>query len=267
MSSVTPSRGHVADPARLLAHTLDRAWRGLRQTGPVAVACSGDTTHRLAIVGDGYEAADHDEQAEAVLRAVGGTEPVCTRLVRAVATATPADLWAALRTGEPVLAALPPAHLRVLLARALHREFEDAATAVRDSVAQLGLALLGDPPPATDSLLVKFQMTRELPHWDPGPGPWSDQELVLLHRCTRWTPGDERPHLAHLPRNPIARHAVAVYAAWLLDRTPRVLTDADLRAELSATHRNTKALTALLLEERTVERRRDGTYRVRANPR
>jgi hypothetical protein len=260
---------HVARPAALLAQTLRARLRDLAAQ-PVEVACDGAASDRHRLLLDArtatYEALDHDEAAEAVLRAVGGTEPRCTRIVAATAQATSGDLWAALRfagvTADDPLASLPDEHLRALLARALEEDFAGASTVVRDSVAKLGLALLGDPPPATDDLLVKFQMTRELPHWDPGPGPWSDQELVLLNRCMRAAPGDARPHLAHVPRNPVARHAVATYVAALLDPA-RALTDDDLRRALSTTHRNVKALTALLVEERLLERR-DGRYRLRS---
>ena len=251
---------HVARPAALLEQTLRTRLRALAGR-PVEVACTG-TTHRLAFDGRAYAAVDHDEQAEAVLRAVGGDEPACTQLVRLAPPATAAELWTALSggAGDLPLTALPATHLRVLLAQALQREFAEAGEAVRDSVGQLGLALLGDPPPAIDTLAAKFQITRELPHWDPGPGPWTDRELVLLHRCSRTTPGDDRPHLELLPRDPVARRAVATYAASLLDPA-RVHREADLRAALSHTFRNVKALTALLVKEGALVER-DGGYRV-----
>ena len=270
MSAPGPRR-HVASPAKLLAHTLG----GRRQelaSAAVEVPCGG-TTHRLAFDGHRYFADAHDEQAEAVLQAVGGVAPLCIRLVTAVGSATPPQLWSALAArqasssspDDDPLVALPESHLRVALARALHEEFLDAATPVRDAVAQLGLALLARDGARTELLAVKFQMTREFPHWDPGAGPWSDKELVLLARCMRSAAGEPRPHLELLPADPLARHAVAKYVVALLD-PERTHSWPDLRVALSPTFRNVRALTNLLVAEGLLEHD-DGRYRVRTRDR
>ena len=254
---------HVARPARLFASTLEVQLRRLRSE-PAEVACTGGESHRIVLVGRTLEAEAHDEEAEAVLRAVGGAEPPCVRIVQAAAEATTPDWWAALRDREGPLASLPAPHLHVLLARALHDEFADASAVVQDSVAQLGLALLGDAPPAAARLQTKYAMTRELPHWDPGPGPWSDKELVLLARCMRAAPGEPRPHLAHLPADPLARRAVATYLVGLLDAA-RVLTPQEVRTALAPTFRNVKAVLALLTAEGLVTPV-EGGYRVSRRP-
>jgi hypothetical protein len=257
---------HVASPARLLRQELAGRREWLHRN-PVGVRCAGEV-HQLAFDAFAPDAVDHDDAAEAALLALGGTPPLCLQIVSAVERSTPAVLWSALRGAGPadtdVLAALPVPHRRILLARALHDEFADASAPVRDSVAQLGLALLADTPPSLDTLEVKFRMTRELPHWDPGPGPWSDKELVLLARCMRAGRGDPRPHLTYLPADPLARQAVAKYLVALLDPA-RVLTPADLRAALSTTFRNVRAVTSLLLAEGHLEAS-GGGHRVRSTP-
>ena len=163
---------------------------------------------------------------------------------------TPPELWAALtEPGDVVLAAVPADARRVLLADALRREFVEAGSAVRDSVAQLGLAVLGaGDRDGLARFAEKFRTTRALPKWDPGPGRWSDRELVLLARCVRPSPGDAVPHLELLPSDPIARRAVARYVRGLLDET-RVHTPQELRIRLAPTFRNVRALTALLVAE------------------
>lgn len=255
---------HVASPARLLDQELGSQRDWLRRQ-PVDVRCSG-AVHQLRFDGFVPYASDHDEAGEAALLALGGTPPPCLQVVAAVGRSTPAVWWSALGgaggPGTDVLAVLPSPHRRTLLAQALHAEFAGAAAPVRDSVAQLGLALLADDPPPLDTLEVKFRMTRELPHWDPGPGPWSDKELVLLARCMRAAPGDARPHLTYLPADPLARQAVAKYLVALLDPA-RVLTPADLRASLSTTFRNVRAVTSLLVAEGHLEAS-DGGHRVRS---
>lgn len=254
----------MASPARLLDQELGTREGWLRRH-PVDVRCAGEV-HQLRFEGFLPYAADHDEAGEAALLALGGTPPRCLQVVAAVERSTPAGLWGAARgAGAPetdVLAALPNPHRRALLAHALRDEFAGAAVTVRDSVAQLGLALLGDTCPPLDTLEVKFRMTRELPHWDPGPGPWSDKELVLLARCMRTSRGDPRPHLTYLPADPLARQAVAKYLVALLDPA-RVLTPADLRASLSTTFRNVRALTSLLVAEGHLETS-GGGHRVRS---
>lgn len=254
---------HVASPARLLDQELGRRQEWLRRQ-PVDVRCAGEV-HQLRFERFVPYAADHDDAGEAALLALGGTPPPCLQIVAAVERSTPAVLWGAARgagaADTDVLAALPIPHRRVLLAQSLREEFADAASPVRDSVAQLALALLAEAPPALDTLEVKFRMTRELPHWDPGPGPWSDKELVLLARCMRSSRGDPRPHLTYLPADPLARQAVAKYLVALLDPA-RVLTPADLRTSLSTTFRNVRAVTSLLVAEGHLEAR-DGGHRVR----
>lgn len=230
--------------------------------------CNGDL-HHLRFDGRQLYAADHDEAAEAALLALGGPEPMCSRIVAAVDAAGPAVLWATLdprgawsAPADVALSLLPASIRRMLLAEALEAEFAGAAGTVRDAVAQLGLALLGDLTPLqVDALRTKFQLTREFPRWDPGPGPWSDKELVLLSRCMRSAAGEPRPHLVLLPADPLARQAVAKYAAALLDHE-RYLTPADLRAALAPTFRNVKALTALLVSEGLLVEG-NGQYRVR----
>lgn len=211
-------------------------------------------------------AADHDEPAEAALQAMGGTPPLCIQTVDAVERATSPMLWIALRgRGTPdtdALATVPAGARRALLAHRLREEFDGASEPVRDSVAQLGLALLADSLPPLESLEVKFRMTWELPRWDPGRGPWSDKELVLLARCMRSGRGEARPHLTYLPADPLARQAVAKYLVALLDPA-RVLTTADLRGSLSTTFRNVRAVTSLLVAEGHLEET-EGGHRVRA---
>lgn len=193
----------------------------------------------------------HDETAEAVLAAVGGQPPTCVVVAEKSASATPLELWAALTTTEEpdALAALPAPELGVFLARALQEEFAGAGLAVRDSVAQFGLALLGtDAHGPVDRFAEKFRITRQLPRWDPGPGPWSDRELVLLARCVRDNAAESVPHLQLLPADPLARRAVAKYVRSLLDDA-RTHTPDELRARLAPTFRNVRALTALLVAE------------------
>jgi hypothetical protein len=260
------ARGHVASPARLLAQTLTSRLQELAASPDLEVACGG-TFHRVAFDGGRFYADDHDEAAEAVLQAVGGEAPMCLRLVEAVATAGTAQLWAALETRpsavpfDPVLHTLPASYLRVLLARALQEEFLDASPTVRDAVGQLGLALAGVEAPPIDLLRTRYQLTRELPHWDPGPGPWSDRELVLLSRCMRMGAGEARPHLQLLPSDALARRAVATYVIALLD-ADRTLTWGELRAALSPTFRNVRALSSLLIAEGLLDET-EGGYRVR----
>ena len=265
--SGTVARGHVASPARLLAQTLAARLQELASSSALEVACGG-TIHRIAFDGVRFYADEHDEAAEAVLQAVGGTAPVCLRLVQAVADAASPQLWAALDPRpstavlfDEVLRTLPPRHLRVLLARALQAEFHDASTTVRDAVGQLGLALVGAEAPPIDLLRPRFQLTRELPHWDPGPGPWSDRELVLLSRCMRMGAGEARPHLQLLPSDTLARRAVAKYVVALLD-AERTLSWREVRVALSPTFRNVRALTSLLVSEGLLDES-EGGYRVR----
>ena len=256
---------HVASPTRLLTSTLATRRHTLERE-QVEVTCDG-RRHHLRFDGRRFYASDHDEAAEAALRALGGAEPLCLRVVAAADAATPAEWWATLdpRTAvadiHQVLRVLPEPIRRTLLAGALEEEFVTAAPVVRDSVAQLGLALLGEPQVTPDLLRTKFQLTREFPRWDPGAGPWSDKELVLLARCMRSGTGEARPHLVLLPTDPLARQAVAKYAVGLLD-PERFLNAIDLRTVLSSTHRNVKALTSLLVREGLLVER-DGQYRVR----
>lgn len=256
---------HVASPRRLLDAELARRRRDLVQD-QLAVDCEG-ARHHVRFDGRNWYADDHDEAAEAALQALGGAKPPCIRMVESIAEATPAELWSTFDARMPTAPILPvlrtiPADVRaVLLASGLADEFADASAPVRDAVAQLCLAVLGDGPVAVDVLRTKFLLTREFPHWDPGPGPWSDKELVLLARCMRAAAGEDRPHLILLPSDPLARRAVAKYAVGLLDHE-RFLTVNDLRAALSATHRNLKALTSLLISEGLLVGG-DGQYRVR----
>jgi hypothetical protein len=247
----------------LFAREVVQVGRRLAAGPPVTIACGG-ATHRLVLTrgGDGdLEAVDHDEAAEAVVASLGGEPPAC---VAVVATASVADVpawWAAVTAPAVPLRVLAPGHRRFFLARELRREFDGAGAAVRDSVAQLGLALLGDAPVATDAVRLKYQMTRELPRWETGPGPWSDKELVLLHRCFRGAAGEARPHLVTLPTDPLARATVARYVVGLLDPA-RVLGPDDLRVALSPTFRNVRALTALLVGEGVLVPSDGGGYRV-----
>lgn len=255
---------HVASPARLFAREVDIVGRRLAAGPPAEVPCSG-AVHRLAFDGQVLDAEDHDETAEAVVSSLGGRPPVCVEVVRAAAAADVPAWWAALGSRARPLAALPEAHVRFFLARGLLREFDGAGAAVRDAVAQLGLALLGEGAPAADTVRVKYQMTREFPRWETGPGPWSDKELVLLHRCFRGAAGEARPHLVTLPTDAVARSAVARYVGGLLDPA-RVLGPDDLRAALAPTFRNVRALTSLLVAEGVLVPFDGGGYRVGAPP-
>ena len=256
---------HVASPSQLLAAELRPRLREVRGSG-LLVVCSGGKEHRLGFDGAAFHADDHDEAAEAVLSAVGGTRPPCVALAGRLSAVTTAELWAALTTASgdddgAALAALRRSALRLLLAKALQDEFADAGQAVRDSVAQLGLAVLGASDDGVDRFTEKFRTTRSLPRWDPGPGHWTDHELVFLARCVRVTPAGGVPHLELLPSHPDARRAVAKYARNLLDGT-RVHTPEELRTTLAPTFRNVRALTHLLVAERVLVEDH-GRYRVR----
>ena len=250
---------HVASPSQLFAADLRAQLRQLQRTG-VTVVCDG-AEHQLSFDGRTLHADDHDDAAEAVLLAVGGTPPPCLALVdRANGASTP-ELWRALTEphGSDVVQELPATTLRLLLARALQDEFAPAGLAVRDAVAQLGLALLGVADDQLERLADKFRLSRQFPRWDPGPGPWTESELVVLARYLRASPGETVAHLERLPTDRMARRAVAKYAANLLDGA-RVLTDDELRRRLAPTFRNVRALTSLLVAEGLLERA-DGRYR------
>ena len=254
---------HVASPSQLFAAELRTRLREVQRAG-VAITCAG-LPHLVSFDGRSLHADDHDEAAEAVLAAVGGTRPCCLAVVDGLHAAAPAELWAALTGTSPdddVLRSVPSFVLRSFLARALRDEFASAGLAVRDSVGQLGLALLGTADDQLDRLADKFRLTRQFPRWDPGPGPWSDRELVLLSRCVRARPGEPVPHLELLPSDPLARRAVAKYARSLLDES-RVHSTEELRERLAPTFRNVRALTALLVSEGLLEQA-DGRYRVGA---
>ena len=265
---------HVASPSQLFAADLKARLRQLQRIG-LDVRCDG-AEHRLSFDGRTLHADDHDDDAEAVLRAVGGRQPPCLALVDRIATASPPELWAALTPlpaapatgtaagGGDELQLLGTPALRLLLARGLQDEFAAAGLAVRDAVAQLGLALLGVPDDHLHGLADKFRLTRQFPTWDPGPGPWSDRELALLARYLRASPGEAVAHLELLPSDPSARRAVAKYARGLLD-TARVLTAEELQRRLAPTYRNVRALTALLVAEGQLELV-DGRYRLRDRP-
>jgi hypothetical protein len=256
-------------------------------TDGLALTCDGGAAHRLLLDRDGWLVVDHDTDAEAVLGAVGGTPPVCLRVAAAIDAAGSDALWATLDRrrspsaagagggggggggGGSLAVADPEAEalghvaspdLAVLLARALHAEFADASVAVRDSVARLGLSLLAPRFAVTPAITLKFQVTRELPMWEPGDGAWTDRELVLLSRCMRTSAGEARPHLSVLPADPTARRAVAKYLVHLLDEH-RLLSRVDLREALASTSHNVRAATALLVSERMLEPF-DGGYRV-----
>jgi hypothetical protein len=252
-----------------LAHQLRAQLRRLTTDG-IWIECA-EARHRLRFDDNGDDdrlvALDHDTDAEAVLEAVGGTPPLCLRIVDAVDDARPQDLWAALsaehrggrgrgpsgrRRTHDALEDVPATDLAVLLARSLDAEFVDASTVVRESVSQLGLSLLAPGFHVTPVIATKFQMTREFPRWDTGARRWSDKELVLLSRCLRVAKGERRPHLELLPADPIARRAVARYVVDLLDGH-RLLSPADLRDAISPTFRNVRAVTSLLLSEGLLE--------------
>lgn len=270
-----PTSPHVASPAKLLEHEVATRRRAMRDT-VFAVACDG-AAHAVRFDGARLSADDHDAETEAVVHALGGAVPACMRAVDAASAAGPAELWSALvavessastsleADGDDALRVLPAELLRLLLAMAIADEFADAAIAVRDAAAPLGLALLGEPPRTTSQLRKKFEATRGFPHWDVGPGPWSDEELGVLARYTRRSGGTSRPYLDLVPADPAGRHAVARYLAQLLEGG-RTMTAAELKTALSPSHRNTRALTALLVAERFLEHV-DGSYRVRSGGR
>ena len=250
---------HVASPAQLFEAEFGARLRRLRTSG-ITVRCEG-AEHRLAFEGGSLAVLDHDEEAEAVVEAMGGAVPACVLVARSLASAEVPELWAALSPGQvSPWRAVDDDVLRLFLARALAAEFEGAGRAVRDSVGQLGLALLATAGPTVELLAAKYRMTREFPRWDPGRGPWTDKELVLLSRYVRGSPGAP-PHLELLPRDDAGRRAVARYSAGLLDDA-RVHTSQDLRTLLSPLFRNVRALTSLLVSEGLLEHD-NGRYRVR----
>jgi hypothetical protein len=229
----------------------------------IEVPC-GPATHRLETTGDdadGFLALDHDDAAERVVLAVGGAPPPCLVLVDVLTDITVPRLWSVMvaqhgrRTPPPpddVLVRLPSRPTRRLLATHLAREFDTAGAAVRESVAKLGLALLAPTYELTPDDLNRFQRTREFPRWDVGPRPWTDQELVLLHRWFRSPGGDRLPHVGAVPTDPAARRVVAQFAADTLD-DHHLYTRAELAAALSPIFHNVSRLVRLLLDHDLLE--------------
>ena len=236
--------------------------------------------HRLEVTGDDADhlvALDHDEAAERVVVAVGGTPPPCLQLVDLLPTTTGPTLWNAVllasRTTTPskplpppddVLTRLPPQTLRRLLATRLQHEFADAGPAAQESVAKLGLPLLAPTFEPTPQDVAKYNFTRAFPRWDTGPRWWSDGELVLLDRWFRAAPGDRYPHLGHLPNDALSRRVIAQFTADTLD-DHHLYTRAELAAALTPIFHNVSRLIRLLLDERLLEES-SGCFRT-ADPR
>jgi hypothetical protein len=243
------------------------------QRSVVILPCvPGQRDHRLEPAGDRLVPVDHDEAAERVVVAVGGTPPPCLVLIDLLPGVTTPRLWDALlaqhgRTPPPppddVLSRLPSADLRRRLARCLADEFAGAGPAVRESVAKLGLALLAPTFELTPQDVAKYQRTRGFPRWDTGPEPWTDDELLLLQRWFRAAPGDRVPHLGGVPHDRTGQRAVARLAAGTLD-DHHLYTRAELTQALSPIFHNVSRLVRLLLDERLLEES-NACYRT-ANP-
>ena len=246
-----------AGPAAIFDAELDRAVQRIRHV-EFGVACGG-TTHRMRFDGECLRADHHDAEGEAILEVIGGTPPACVLTINALADATSMTLWNALATKEAAddpalewpdhpLCTLPTEHLRVFLAQALSNEFSRGGAAVRDHIARLGLALLAAAPRPAEALRPMFQMSREFPRWNMGSGAWSDRELMLIGRWVE-PPGDgSSPRLRGLPKDPIARRAIARFLASLLAGKPRVARS-DVRQLLSPQLHDTRAVIALLTTE------------------
>jgi hypothetical protein len=263
--------GSVGDRFR---EAVDQRLRALRAE-EIEVSCDG-TTHRLRLGDDAppLVAVDHDTSTEAVLGVLGGSAPTCMTVVEAARAARTVDYWSALRGSDAGggLLALPAPVLAVFVAGALATEFAGASPAVRDVVAKLGLALLDPHFAVTPRAVTQFQRTRRLPTFDVGDREWSDRELEMLTRCLRVpSPARDaqplrrevRPRLDVVPTHPEARRAVARYCAGML-RADRVLSEADVRAALSPTLRNVRALIALLVSEGLLDAQ-PGGFRVLAS--
>ncbi len=225
------------------------------EAGAFEIACDGNT-HAVGLARLRLDPIDHDVESEQIVAALGGPLPPCLALARAVQVATSWDLWAVLADlplpggsdslDRQLLGLMPRGHLQVFLAGSIQVEFAQASATVRDAVAQLGLALLGDRFSVTPPIVTKFRMTREFPHWDTGPRRWSDKELVLLHRMMRVSKGEARPHVDIIPADPLARATLARFIADGL-QGHRVLSRADLNAALRPTVRNVPQMVGLLL--------------------
>lgn len=258
-----------ATPTDILERELDGALRRIRDA-EVGVACGG-AVHRIRFDGDALCADHHDPQDEAVLQVIGGQPPPCMRAVDALTRATSAVLWFALATKEAAggddaaewpeqpLCALPAAHLRVFLARALAAEFACAGQAARAHVARLGLALVAPAPRPAEALEPAFQLTRELPRWNIGPVTLSDRELVLIGRWIAPPEGASGPRLRGLPKDPVARRAVARYLAWLLGSEGMVSKE-QMKALLPTGFPAVHAVVNLMVSEGVLERT-NGGYR------
>jgi hypothetical protein len=260
----------VPGAASRFANELRTATDVARRGTVLDVACASaptgptDLPHRLEVTGDEGDhlvPLDHDETAERVVVAVGGTPPPCLQLVDLLPEVTGPRLWTAIlaqhgRKSPPppddLLTRLPSQTLRRILANRLAREFEHAGPAVQESVAKLGLALLAPTFELTPADVAKYELTRAFPRWDVGTRAWTDRELVQLDRWFRAAPGDRLPHLAHLPTDPLARRAVARYASDTLD-DHHLYTRAELAAALAPVFHNVARLVRLLLDERLLE--------------
>jgi hypothetical protein len=208
-----------------------------------------------------YRTLDHDEAAERVVAAVGGEPPPCLVVVDALPDVSGPRLWAVLlaQHGRPappapdaLLTRLPPALVRHLLARRLAEEFAGSGSAVHESVAKLGLALLAPGFELTPQDVDKYQRTRSFPRWDAGARAWRDAELVQLDRWFHAAPGDRLPHLAHLPTDPMGRRVIAQFVADTLD-DHHLYTRTELAAALSPIFHNVSRLVRLLLDQRLLE--------------
>lgn len=241
------------------ARDLTAAWR--RVEGETFAVSCGDAQHRIGWSQRRLEALDHDVEAEVALRALGGPTPACLAVVDAVHTVTDVQLWGSL-TGRAIpgsdalLRVLPESHRRALLAERLQAAFRRASPVVRNSVSKLGLVVLSGSL-TEPNLHLKFVMTREFPTWDVGVRPWTDKELVLLHRHLRVSRAERLPYLTAIPTEVVARRTIAFFLADNLD-DHRILSKRDLADRLKPFHSNSGALIRLLTNERVLDATNDG---------
>lgn len=242
---------------------LTAAWRRVEgETFPVA--CGG-RQHAIGWTHRCPQILAHDLEAESALLSLGGPTPACLALVELVRTVSDGHLWSCLtgRSGLGVaggsdvsLHLLPESHQRVALAERLHVRFRPASAVVRNSVAKLGLVVLSGSL-TEPNVGLKFQMMREFPIWDVGVRPWTDKELVLLHRHLHISKGERMPYLTAIPTEIVARRTIAFFLADVLDDA-RIHSKRALAERLKPFHNNTGALIRLLANERLIEANGDG---------
>lgn len=163
--------------------------------------CAGES-HRLRFDGSVLVAADHDESAERVLRALGAApRPPCREAVRAWSRleiglpwelagpdpfASPLrspDLVARQREQLDALSGLDEGLRGVLVAAAAVRWFAEASPVVKDRVAPVVRdVLIARFDPSAPAAVGRVRAASDLPPWWLGAVDWTDDELATL----RW---------------------------------------------------------------------------------